>query len=83
MNVDAPWYVPNTAIRKNLRTRKGKEEIRQYSSQYSARLSGHSNDLVVNLMAQPDNRDCEYTCQALCLADSKCNCLICSLVLQV
>jgi hypothetical protein len=29
-----------------------KEEIRRYSSQYSA----HPNGLVVNLMEQPDNR---------------------------
>jgi hypothetical protein len=32
-----------------------KEEIHCYSSQYSAHLSTHPNDLVVNLMAQPDN----------------------------
>jgi hypothetical protein len=32
-----------------------KEEIRHYSSQYSVRLSVHPNDLVVNLMVQPDN----------------------------
>jgi hypothetical protein len=33
-----------------------KEEIRRNSSQYSARLSAHPNDLIVNLMEQPDNR---------------------------
>jgi hypothetical protein len=33
-----------------------KEEIRRYSSQYSARLSAHTNGLVVNLMELPDNR---------------------------
>jgi hypothetical protein len=33
-----------------------KEEILRYSSQYSARLSTHPNDLTVNLMAQPDNK---------------------------
>jgi hypothetical protein len=43
MIVDAPWYVPNTVIRR-------------YSSQYSARISAHPNDLVVNLMELPDNR---------------------------
>jgi hypothetical protein len=32
-----------------------KEEIRHYSSQYSARLSTHPNDLIVNLIEQPDN----------------------------
>jgi hypothetical protein len=32
------------------------EEIRRYSFQYSARLSAHPNDLVVNLMEQPYNK---------------------------
>jgi hypothetical protein len=56
MIVDAPWYVPSTVIGRDLQTPKIKEDIRHYSSQYSARLSIHPNDLVVNLMAQPDNR---------------------------
>jgi hypothetical protein len=30
--VDAPWYVPNTVIRKDLQTPTLKEEIQQYSS---------------------------------------------------
>jgi hypothetical protein len=47
---DAPWYVPNTVIRKDLQTSTAKEEIRCYSSQYSVRLSAHPDDLVVNLM---------------------------------
>jgi hypothetical protein len=33
-----------------------KEEIRRYSSQYSARLSAHPNGLTVNLMELPDNK---------------------------
>jgi hypothetical protein len=33
-----------------------KEEIRRYSSQYSARLSAHPNDLIINLNELPDNR---------------------------
>jgi hypothetical protein len=48
--VDAPWYVPNAVIRRDLQTPKVKEEIRRYSSQYSARLSALPNDLVVDLM---------------------------------
>jgi hypothetical protein len=56
MIVDAPWYVPNTVIRRDLQIPTVKEEIRRYSSQYSARLSAHPNGLVVNLMALPDNR---------------------------
>jgi hypothetical protein len=54
--VDAPWYVPNTVIWTDFQAPTVKEEIRHYSSQYSARLSVSPNDPVVNLMAQPDNR---------------------------
>jgi hypothetical protein len=53
---DAPWYVPNTVIRRDLQIPTVKEEIRRYSSQYSPRLSTHPNCLVVNLMELPDNR---------------------------
>jgi hypothetical protein len=56
MIVDAPWYVPNTVIRRDLQTQTVKEEIRRYSSQYSARPSAHPNDLIVNLIELPDNR---------------------------
>jgi hypothetical protein len=55
MIVDAPWYVPNTVIRRDLQIPTVKE-IRRYSSQYSARLSAHPNDLIVNLIELPDNR---------------------------
>jgi hypothetical protein len=55
MIVDASWYVPNTVIRRDLHTPTVKDEIRRYSSQYSARLSAHSNNLLVNLLAQPGN----------------------------
>jgi hypothetical protein len=57
MIVDAaPWYVPNTVIRRDLQIPIVKEEIRRYSSQYSARLSALPNDLIVNLIELPDNR---------------------------
>jgi hypothetical protein len=56
MIMDASWYVPNTVIRRDLQTPTVKEEIRRYSSQYSARLSAHPSGLVVNLMELPDNR---------------------------
>jgi hypothetical protein len=55
MIVDAPWYVQNTIIRRDLQIPTVKE-IRRYSSQYSVRFSAHPNGLVVNLMEQPDNR---------------------------
>jgi hypothetical protein len=50
MIVYAPWYVPNTVIGRDLQIPTAKEEIRRYSSQYSARLSAHPNDLTVNLI---------------------------------
>jgi hypothetical protein len=37
MIVDAPWYVPNMIIQRDLQTATVKEEIRRCSSQYSAR----------------------------------------------
>jgi hypothetical protein len=56
MILDVPWYVPNTVIRRDLQIPTAKEEIQRYSSQYSARLSAHPNDLIANLMELPDNR---------------------------
>jgi hypothetical protein len=56
MIVDAPWYVPNSVILRDLQRPTVKEEIQHCSSQYSARLSAHPNDLTANLMELPDNR---------------------------
>jgi hypothetical protein len=39
--VNAPWYVPNIHIHRDLQLTSVKEEIRRYSSQYSAHLSTH------------------------------------------
>jgi hypothetical protein len=55
MIVDAPWYVPNTLIRRDLHVSTAKEEISRYSSHYGARLRTHPNHLVVNLLGPPDN----------------------------
>jgi hypothetical protein len=52
MIVDAPWYVPNTVTRRDLQIPTVKEEIQLHSSQYSARLSVHPDDLL----ELPDNR---------------------------
>jgi hypothetical protein len=41
---DAPRYVPNTVIRRDLQTPTVKEEIQRYSSEYSARLSAPPKD---------------------------------------
>jgi hypothetical protein len=56
MIVDAPWFVPNTVIRRDLQIPTVEEDIQRYSSQYNARLSSHPNDLIANLMELPDNR---------------------------
>jgi hypothetical protein len=56
MIVDAPWYVPNTLIRRDLHVSTVTEESRRYSSHYGARLRTHPNNLAVNLLGLPDNR---------------------------
>jgi hypothetical protein len=55
MIVDAPWYMLNKAIWRDLQIQTVKEETHCYSSQYSAHLHTHPNGLVVNLKEQPDN----------------------------
>jgi hypothetical protein len=56
MIVDAPWYVHNSLIRRDLSCPTVKEEIRRYSSHYGDRLRTHPNHLAVNLLRLPDNR---------------------------
>jgi hypothetical protein len=53
--LDAPCYVPNTVIWTDLQTPTVKKYICQYSFHYGARLSVHPDNLVVNLMVQPNN----------------------------
>jgi hypothetical protein len=53
MIVDAPWYVPNILIRRELQIPLVKEEISHYSSHYSARLTAHPNDILLTLLEQP------------------------------
>jgi hypothetical protein len=54
--VDAPWYVSNTLIRRDLQMPTVKEEIRHYSSHYSLRLRAHPNDLLLPLLEPPEHR---------------------------
>jgi hypothetical protein len=53
MIVDAPWYVPNLLIRRDLQTPSVKEAISRYSSHYSARLTAHQNDILLTLLEPP------------------------------
>jgi hypothetical protein len=54
--VDAPWYVPNNHIRRDLQMPSVKEEICRYSNQYSTRLTTQPNDQILTLMEIPGNR---------------------------
>jgi hypothetical protein len=56
MIVDAPWYVPDTVIQRDLQIPSVKAEVCRYSSQYSACLGAHPNYVIVNLAELPDNR---------------------------
>jgi hypothetical protein len=56
MITDAPWSVPNAIIRQDLQLTTVKEEISQWSSQYSAHLLAHRNDLTTHLTQAPDHR---------------------------
>jgi hypothetical protein len=46
---DAPWYVPNAIIRRDLQVPTVEEEIRRLSGQYYAGLCVHPNLLVIQL----------------------------------
>jgi hypothetical protein len=51
--VNAPWYVPNSVIRKDLRIPSVKEEISRFSSHYDIRISAHPNELMASLTEPP------------------------------
>lgn len=48
--VDAPWFVPNFVIQRDLNMNSVKEEIKKHSVKYSDRLSAHPNQLAVKLL---------------------------------
>ena len=48
--VDAPWYVPNTVLHKDLSVSTVREEIKKCSVKYSRRLQVHPNELAVSLL---------------------------------
>jgi hypothetical protein len=51
--VDAPWYVSNSVIRKDLQIPTVKEEISRFSSHYDVRISVHPNELIASLTEPP------------------------------
>jgi hypothetical protein len=54
--MDAPWYVSNSVIRKNLRIPSVKEEISRFSSHYNVHISVHPNELIASLTEPPIQR---------------------------
>jgi hypothetical protein len=54
--VDAPWYVSNSIIRKDLHIPTVKEEISRFSSHYDVRISVHPNELIASLTKPPIHR---------------------------
>jgi carbonic anhydrase len=56
MILDAPWYVPNTLIRRDFQIPSVKEEISHYSSHYSARLTAHLNVILLTLLEPPERK---------------------------
>jgi hypothetical protein len=56
MIVDAQWYVPNTLKQRDLQIPSVKEEIRHYSSHYSALLTAHPNDILLTLLEPPERK---------------------------
>jgi hypothetical protein len=53
ITVDAPWYVSNSVIRKDLQIATVKEEISRFSSRYATRLRAHTNELIATLSEPP------------------------------
>jgi hypothetical protein len=51
--VNAPWYLPNSVIRKVHGIPTVKEEIRRFSSHYDVRISVHPNELIASLTEPP------------------------------
>ena len=47
---NAPWYVPNDVIQRDLQMTTVKEEIHNHSSRYQNRLKEHPNKLIETLL---------------------------------
>jgi hypothetical protein len=54
--VNAPWYVPNSVICKDLRMPTVKEEISRFSSHYDVRISVHPNELIASFTEPPTHK---------------------------
>ena len=52
--IDAPWYVTNEAIHRNLKIPTVKEEIIKCSNRYIIRVNNHRNPLITKLLNTSD-----------------------------
>ena len=52
--INAPWYVTNETIHRNLKIPTVKEEIYKFRSRYNARVNNHHNPLVTQLLETTD-----------------------------
>ena len=48
--IDAPWYVTNETIHRDLKIPTVKEEISKFSNRYNIRINNHQNLLVSQLL---------------------------------
>jgi len=46
ITTDAPWYIPNAIIKRDLQIPTVKQEVRKYSANYRKRLDAHPNNLA-------------------------------------
>ena len=51
---DAPWYVPNAVIIRDLRVLSVRQEVRNYSVTHPQRLNDHPNSLAKSLFQRPN-----------------------------
>ena len=52
--IDAPWYVTNETIHRDLKISTVKEEISKFSNRYNVRVNNHQNPLVTQFLDTSD-----------------------------
>ena len=52
ITTDAPWFVPNTIIKRDLQIPTVKQEARTLSANYRKRLDNHPNNLANTLLKE-------------------------------
>jgi len=62
---DAPWYVPNTMLRRDIQVLPVKQEVRNYSINYRHRVDNHPNRLAKTLLLGTTHNRRLKRCQPL------------------